>query len=87
MPVQTLSFMTGIPRTEQALECQVGEVVPQSPITGLSRPSQALRTQAGDAHPPLPNLASAELVMPLEARSWKLPPMASLHRSRLALGI
>lgn len=87
MVVQTLSFMTGIPRTEQALECQVGEAVPQFSTTGLSKPSQALGTQAWDAQPPLPQLASAELVMPLGARSWKLPPMASLHRSRLALGI
>lgn len=87
MVVQTLSFMTGVPRTEQALECQVGEAVPQSSTTGLSRPCQALWTQAGDAHPPLPQLSSAELLMLLGARSWKLPPMASLHRSRLALGI
>lgn len=87
MVVQTLSFMTGVPRIEQVLECQVGEAVPQFSTTGLSRPSQALGTQAWDAHPPPPQLASAELVMPLGARSWKLPPMASLHRSRLTLGI
>lgn len=52
MVVQTLSFMTGVPRTEQVLGCQVGEDVPQFSTTGLSRPSQALGTQAWNAHPP-----------------------------------